>query len=125
MGFWIFMVCVDLLTPLTMIGFGLYFLKAAPKEINGVFGYRTAMSMKNEDTWIFAHTYCGKIWYIGGIVLLPVSLVIMLMVIGKTDAVIGTVGAVLCLVQLIPLAGVIIPTEKALKRNFDEYGHRK
>ena len=125
MGFWIFMLLMDLLIPFTMIGFGKYFIKAAPKERNAVFGYRTTMSMKNKDTWTFAHTYCGKIWYIGGIVLLPVSLVVMFMVIGKTENIVGTVGGILCFVQLIPLVGAIIPTEKALKKNFDKNGNRK
>lgn len=46
MGFWISMVIMDLLIPFTMIGFGKYFLKTAPKEINTVFGYRTTMSIK-------------------------------------------------------------------------------
>ena len=61
MGFWIFMLIMDLLLPFTMIGFGRYFMKKAPKEINSVFGYRTSMSMKNKDTWEFAHKYCGKV----------------------------------------------------------------
>ena len=39
-------------------------MKKAPKEINSVFGYRTSMSMKNKDTWEFAHKYCGKVKYI-------------------------------------------------------------
>ena len=50
MEFWIFMLIMDLLLPFTMIGFGKYFMKKAPKEINSVFGYRTSMSMKNKDT---------------------------------------------------------------------------
>ena len=50
MGFWIFMLIMNLLIPATMIGFGRYFMKKAPKEINAVFGYRTSMSMKNKDT---------------------------------------------------------------------------
>ena len=37
MGFWIFMLMMDLLIPLTMIGFGRYFMAAAPKEINSAF----------------------------------------------------------------------------------------
>ena len=48
MAFWIFMLIMDLLLPFTMIGFGRYFMKKAPKEINSVFGYRTSMSMKNK-----------------------------------------------------------------------------
>ena len=73
MGFWIFMLIMDLLLPFTMIGFGRYFMKKAPKEINSVFGYRTSMSMKNKDTWEFAHKYCGKVWYVCGMVMLPIT----------------------------------------------------
>ena len=80
MGFWIFMLIMDLLIPFTMIGFGKMFLKKAPDQINYVFGYRTSMSMKNQDTWVFAHHYCGKIWYICGLILLVVSLIVLLLV---------------------------------------------
>lgn len=125
MGFWIFMLIMDLLIPFTMIGFGKYFLKTAPKEINAVFGYRTTMSMKNKDTWLFAHKYCGKIWYKVGLIMLPISFVIMLFVIGRTKDMIGMVGGIVCFVQMIPLVGTIIPTERALKMNFDENGNRK
>ncbi len=125
MGFWIFMLIMDLLIPFTMVAFGRYFLNTAPKEINALFGYRTTMSMKNKDTWIFAHKYCGKIWYISGLVMLPISFIIMLLFIGKTENTVGTVGGVLCFVQMIPLVGAIIPTEKALKMNFDRNGNRK
>lgn len=112
MGFWIFMLAMDLLIPLTMIGFGRCFMKTAPKEINPVFGYRTTMSMKNKDTWIFAHRYCGKIWYAGGLVMLPVSLVVMLPVIGKAEDIVGTVGGVLCGAQIIPLISSIFLQKK-------------
>ena len=62
MGFWIFMFAVNLLIPLVMVIFGAIFIKTAPKKINFLFGYRTERSMKNEDTWKFAHTYLGKLW---------------------------------------------------------------
>ena len=78
MGFWIFMLIMDLLLPFTMIGFGRYFMKKAPKEINSVVGYRTSMSMKNKDTWEFAHKYCGKVWYVCGMVMLPITVIFML-----------------------------------------------
>lgn len=55
MFFWIFMLFVDLVTPLIMILFGRLFLTRPPKSINGVYGYRTARSMKNKETWAFAH----------------------------------------------------------------------
>ena len=50
MGFWIFMLVMNLLIPATMAGFGRAFLKKAPGKINYAFGYRTSMSMKNKDT---------------------------------------------------------------------------
>ena len=59
MGFWIFMLIMDLLTPAIMIGFGRGFMKHPPKTINMVYGYRTSMSMKNKETWDFAHTGKG------------------------------------------------------------------
>lgn len=119
------MFIMNLLIPFTMIGFGKYFLKKAPKKINPVFGYRTTMSMKNKDTWEFAHRYCGQIWYVCGLILLPMSIVPMLFVIGQSDDTIGTLGAVICLIQIIPLIGAVLPTEKALKKNFDKDGNKR
>lgn len=125
MGLWIFTFVMDMLIPLTMIGFGRLFLKNAPKAINAVFGYRTSMSMKNKDTWEFAHKYCGRLWYRCGTVLLLVSAVAMLFTIGRSESVTGTVAAVVCALQIVFLIGSIYPTEKALKQNFDRDGKRR
>lgn len=119
------MLIMDLLIPVTMIGFGRYFMKNAPKEINAVFGYRTSMSMKNKDTWEFAHKYCGKDGYASGIVMLPITVIFMFLVIGKNEGCVGSVGGIICGVQLIPLIGSIFPTEIALKKNFDKNGKRR
>lgn len=125
MGFWLYMLIMDFLLPITMIGFGRYFMRKAPKEINGVFGYRTSMSMKSKDTWEFAHKYCGKIWYVCGWVALPITVAIMLLIIGKSAEFVGTAGAIIMGVQLILFIGPILPTEIALRKNFDEYGERR
>ena len=125
MGFWVFMLFMDLLIPFTMTGFGRYFLKSAPKEINTIFGYRTTMSMKNKDTWIFAHHYCGKLWYVSGIISLIITAIALIPVMRETEDTIGAVGGVLCGMQMIPLIGSIIPTEKALRRTFDNNGNRR
>ena len=124
MGFWIFMLIMDLLIPVTMIGFGSYFMKNAPKEINAVFGYRTSMSMKNKDTWEFAHKYC-KVWCASGIAMLSITVIFMFLVIGKNEECVGRIGGIICGVQLIPLIGSIFPTEVALKKNFDKNGKRR
>lgn len=125
MRFWIFMMLMTLQIPLAMIGFGKYFMKTSPKKINFIFGYRTNMSMKNKETWDFAHRYAGKIWYVTGWVTLLISLVAMLIVKNQDTDTISLLGGLLCLLQIIPLLLVIYPTEKALRRNFDNDGNRK
>ena len=78
-----------------------------------------------KDTWQFAHKYIGRLWYLFGCAFVPISFFVMFTVIGKDNDTVGTVGAILCFVQMIPLLGWIIPTEKALKKNFDNNGKRK
>ena len=125
MGFWIFMLLMDLLIPLTMVVFGKIFMTKSSININVVFGYRTTMSMKNKDTWEFAHKYCEKLWFKCGLVLLPLSIVPLLFTFNKGTDIIGTVGGIVCAVQLIPLIGSIFFTEAALKKTFDRNGiHR-
>ncbi len=125
MGFWLFMLVADLLIPFTMIIFGRCFLSGGPKEINAVLGYRTTMSMKNKDTWEFAHKYCGKIWYICGLIMLPLTIGCMLLMVGQSEDCTGSFGGILSAVQMIPLIGSVFFTEKALKKYFDKFGNRR
>lgn len=125
MWFWIFMLVMNLMIPLAMIGFGKLFMHSAPKSINPLFGYRTTMSMKNKDTWEFAHVYFGKLSFRIGWILLPVSMIPLLFVMKKSTNTIGIVGGVACLIQIVFLLRPIISTEKALKNAFDEEGNRK
>lgn len=125
MGFWIFMLLADTLLPVVMICFGKLFQKFPPKTINPVFGYRTKMSMKNRDTWQFAHQYCGKVWRLCGVILLPLSMIPMFFVMGQNEEIVGILGSILWVVQLIPLTGSVFFTERALKKTFDENGCRR
>lgn len=125
MGFWIFIFIMDLLTPITMIGFGRYFKSGGPKDINLGFGYRTSMSMKNKATWKFAHEHCGRLWWVVGWILILVTVVVMCFVLGKDTDLVGKFGGILCLVQIVPLVGSIIPTEIALRKHFDKNGNKK
>lgn len=125
MGFGVFMLLTELLIPAGMIGFGLYFLKGGPKNVNGAFGYRTTLSMKNQETWKFAHKYSGKIWLICGITLVPLTVLSMLLVRGKDVDTIGCLGLAVVGVQLVLMVGVILPTERALKKHFGSEGKRR
>ena len=70
MVFWCMMLLFTLMTPAMMIGFGRSFFKRPPRDINATFGYRTTMSMKNQETWQLAHRVCGRYWFICGLILL-------------------------------------------------------
>lgn len=125
MGFWLFMLVMDLLFPATMIGIGKSFQKAAPKDINSIYGYRTAMSMKNRDTWEFAHHHCGRLWFRLGLILLPVNLIPMLLVIWESRELVNIVGSVLCAIDTVVFIVSIFPTEAALRKTFDQDGNRR
>ncbi len=123
MGFWIFMLIVNLITPLIMILGGVWFVKRPPKNINSLFGYRTSRSMKNQNTWNFAHHFCGRLWLYCGLILFPVSAIPMLLLFNKSEGIIATVGLIICVIHLIVLLCSIIPTENALKKHFDDNGN--
>ena len=125
MGFWIFMFIMVLLIPLTMIFFGWLLFRKTPKEINYVYGYRTKRSMMNEETWRFANQYFGKVWYLCGLISVPLSVIATALVFGKGTETVGMIGGIITMLQMIPLVGAIISTESALKKNFDENGRRK
>jgi len=119
------MLLMDLLIPAVMVVFGLRFLKNPPREINRVYGYRTARSMKNRDTWAFAHQYCGKLWRTLGLILLPLSALAMLLVWGKDIPTVSLFGGVVCAVQIAVALCSLFPTELALKKVFDDRGNRR
>ena len=125
MGFWVFILIVVLLIPVVMIGFGRLFMNRAPKKINSIFGYRSKRSMQNEETWAFAHHYIGKLWFVIGFVLIPVSAAPLLFMIGGDYDTVGVTGAAVMGVQMIVLIVSILLTERALKKHFDPVGRYK
>lgn len=118
-GFWIFMLAMDFLLPLIMVVFGKLF-QHCPEEINSVFGYRTRRSMASQEAWNFAHHACGKLWFRWGLVLLPVTVGLMLLVWGRDTGTVGLFGAVVMVVQLAVLLLSVAVVENALKRTFGE-----
>lgn len=125
MWFWWFMFICNLIVPILLIVAGRMMWKHCPKQINGIYGYRTKRSMKNMESWKFAHDYCGKLWWkIGWIMLIPTVLV-QIPFLHSNENVIGEVGAVLCTIQVIALIISIFPTEAALKKTFLDDGNRR
>ena len=123
--FWFFMLVSVLLVPVTMILLGNLFYYRPPKKINSIYGYRTKRSMKNSQTWKFAHEHCGWLWMRFGAVMFALSLACINMVRGKDVDTIGICGGIIIMVQCLLLVLTIPITERALRKNFDEYGMKK
>lgn len=119
---WWFMLCCNLLVPIVIIIGGLIMWKYPPRNINNLIGYRTYRSMKNMDTWIFAHKYCGKLWWKIGWITLFLSLVISMLFYGDSGNTIAIVSLILMTIQFIILMCSIISTERALKKTFTDDG---
>lgn len=123
--FWLFTLIVALLIPGCMTGFGRYFMKKPPKEINSLFGYRTTRSMRSQETWDFAHAYSGRFWYRAGRPALAGSLLWMAFLFGKDVETVGNACIILTILQMVPFLAVIPATEGALKREFDDLGRKR
>lgn len=111
-----FLFFMTMLTPILMILIGLLWKKQPPKQINRIYGYRTARSMQSQEAWDFAHAYHAKIWLVVGIVLLIFSLAAMLVIYGKENYEIYDL--IIVGIQIVVMLLSIVPTELALKRKY-------
>lgn len=116
--FWLFTLVSALLIPVCMLYFGRRFQKKPPRTINSGYGYRSARSMRSQAAWDFAQVYSGRFWTRAGRPTLAVSLMWMLLLLGRDIGAVGASAVVLMGIQLVPLLAVIPATELALKRKF-------
>ena len=122
MMYWSYMLLTVLLIPAVMLIAGLILRRHAPRTPNGIWGYRTGRSLKNQETWDYGNRYIARIWFHWGLILLPLSVVPMLFFIGAGAGAIGIVVTAEILAQMFPLLFSIYLTEKALKKKFNEDG---
>lgn len=119
MGLFVFALIYTVLISLLISGFGLLMLRT-PMEINSFYGYKSRLSGLSIDAWEFANKYAGKLLLFSGIGTLFLS-VILICVFMKAASFPYVVLA-LILLQLIPVFVVVLLTESALRRKFDEHG---
>ena len=125
MAFWLFCGGMNLLIPAIMLLLGTRFQRHPPEKINHVYGYRTARSMRNQETWKFAHETCGKLWVrLGKLSFLP-ALLAAALTFGCGIETVSVVSVVVVTIQTLALIGSIFPVERALKRNFDDSGRKR
>lgn len=87
-----------------------------PKEINGLYGYRTASSMKNQQQWEFAQRYAAGAMARAGIAMIMLSLSGFFIEIDKLVK--EGLGMFLLLGACVYM---IVSTEKAIKKKFGSH----
>lgn len=117
----IFLLIINSLIPIMMITFGLLWKDNPPGSINWIYGYRSSMSMKNEETWKFAHEHNAKIWRWTGSIWLVVSIIPMILFKDYYEEITEWVNIIGLLIIFVSL----IPTEVALRKRFDKKGNLK
>jgi len=125
MFIWYFLLASNLIIPAAMLLFGWILKNNPPQNINNAYGYRTAMSMKNTDTWIFANKLCGKIWLKTGKIMLPLSIIAMLPFMHSSENIIGIVTIIILIFQCSAMILAIYFVEKQLKKKYDSYVRKR
>ena len=113
-------------SPLILLVAGLFTRIGLPKKVNWFVGYRTPMACKNQDTWAFAHKYWGKLMIIFGIIILALCIIgVILIGRGVFELEEGYFLGASAGITVVLVFLSMIPTEIALRKEFDKDGIRK
>lgn len=88
---------------------------APPKKINGLYGYRTASSMKSQERWDFSQKYSAIKMMVAGLIMLLFSLISYLFKLEEEIKVFTGIGLLLA-----ACVYMIITTESAIKKRFKD-----
>ncbi len=117
-------ICV-MAAPLAILGFGMLYLLAPPKEANHSLGYRFWWSMASLDAWQFTHRLAGYIWTGLGLVL-TVILALICNAFRRMNAMDMVFWALGCLIAELVLIGVsCIVINVTVMKTFDKDGFRR
>jgi len=119
-------VLVAMILPLIILVFGLFTRIGLPKRVNWFVGYRTSLACKNQDTWAFAHRYWGKLMIAFGFALIVLSVIGIILIARGTVALEPALFVgISAIATLVAVVVSIIPTEMALRKEFDKNGNRR
>ena len=123
---WFYTLIGDTVVPALIAFYGWRYMRGKyPKRKKGSAGYRTIQSSRTEETWQFAHSLCGKIWFFGGIAMEVVALIVLLTRLQKDVKTIITTGIIVLLIQMGLVLLTAIPIEIGLFITFDRTGTRR
>lgn len=111
--------------PLLLLGFGLLYLLAPPKEANYGIGYRFWRGMSSLEAWTYTQRLAGVVWSILGGVLTVVMAIIcsFFRSMDTADMAIWALVCVLCELLIAGVACVII--NLTVMRKYDKDGYAR
>lgn len=104
---------IPLLSGSIFITMGIITLKFPPKEINPLYGYRTANSMKSKEHWDFAQAYASKLMIRLGAIL---SFTCITGIVADPEKIFSTIAGLSLMISVVII--LIAKTEIALKGKF-------
>jgi uncharacterized membrane protein len=111
---------IVLLLPVVLFLAGLMmWIAGKPEKINWWAGYRTSRATKNQETWVFAQRYFGKLSLLSGCTTLTFSIGAIIHR-EHLYIVAWALGA-----QVVAFILTCIFTEMALRKEFDKNGERR
>jgi hypothetical protein len=89
-----------------------------PKDISGLWGYRTKRSMRNQESWDFAHSMCSKRFPPWCLMVFAASEAALFIGYAVSRDTAWLVGEIMVFAQIAALLLMLLPIEKALKDKF-------
>ncbi len=111
--------------PLAILGFGMLYLLAPPKEANFALGYRFWWSMASLDAWRYTHRLVGVVWAVLGLVLTVVLALICnsFRRMAAMDMVFWALGCIIG--ELVIIGASCIFVNVRVMKTFDKDGFRR
>ncbi len=118
-----------LFIPTLILIMAIIFHYKQPKQINHLYGYRTSLSMKSQDTWVVANRLASECFLYISIGFIAV-LILLSIIVGKAGLIgwFGSFRSLFLTVAIFSTGLVLIPivvTEYKLKRIFTSDGIRR
>lgn len=113
---------LSLVVPVCATILGLICWRYPPKGPNWALGYRSRRARASDASWAFAQDLAGKIWFILGLVLLFVSLMVIGAQREQPIEAAAKVFIILFTVQVVCLAAAAVGVDLVLMKRFDRFG---
>lgn len=110
--------------PLVLLGLGLWYYLAAPKEANHSVGFRTYHGMGSVEAWQFTQKLAGQIYSLLGTIMTVVMSILCNCFRFMDAMVMATIAMICVLVETVVILGAWAYIRRMAKKNFDKDGNR-